>query len=260
MSQPELHTILSSFEAVSLHQMERVKLMNRVEKKYVFCSGRLPELLSQLINDYKILEIESSRLFPYSTTYLDTADFQYYTDQVRGKLNRHKIRYRRYEISGLSFLEIKKKTNKKRTIKWRIENSMKPDYPDSEARAFLKKYLPEGLPELQPVLINGFNRITLIGRECNERITFDIDLTFASPYGKISGLPFLAIAELKRDKHSCASPFGSVMKKAGIHSGSFSKYCIGSALIMNMPRKNILKPNLLLINKLENEFTRSHRA
>ena len=234
--------------------------MNRVEKKYIFCANRLPELLAHLTVSYNVLEINNIRSLLYSTTYLDTPDFLFYTQQVRGKLNRHKVRYRRYESTGLSFLEIKKKTNKNRTIKWRIENSLKPDSPDANATVFIEKYLPDVLPDLHPVLINGFNRITLVGIESNERITLDYDLTFASPYGKISGFPFLAIAEVKREKHTCLSPFGAVMKQIGIQPGRFSKYCIGSALIMDMPRKNILKPNLLLINKIENEYFKSNRA
>jgi hypothetical protein len=260
MDQSEIHNLLNSFTPVRLVEMEGVKLMNRVETKYVFCSDRLPELLNLVKENYKVLEIDELRSFPYCTTYLDTSDFLFYTQQVRGKLNRHKVRYRRYETTGISYLEIKKKTNKRRTIKRRIENFLKPDSPDAEAIQFINKYLPDKLPDLHPVLINGFSRITLVGKECMERITIDYNITFASPYGKISSFPFLAIAELKREKHSFLSAFGLTMKQMGIHPGSFSKYCIGSALIMNMPRKNLLKPNLLLINKMQNEYFDSHRA
>jgi hypothetical protein len=260
MYQPEIHNLLNFLTPIGLHEMDGVKLMNRVETKYVFCADRLPEMLNLVKGSYKVLAIDELRYFPYCTTYLDTSDFLFYTQQVRGKLNRYKVRYRRYESTGASYLEIKKKTNKKRTIKWRIENLLKPDSPDTEALQFIKKYLPNGFPDLHPVLISGFTRITLVGNECKERITLDYNLTFASPYGKISGFPFLAIAELKREKHTCLSPFGTVMKQMGIHPGSFSKYCIGSALIMDMPRKNLLKPNLLLINKIENEYANSHRA
>jgi hypothetical protein len=260
MYQSEIHRILNLFKPIGLHEMDGVKLMNRVEKKYVFGSDRLPELLNLVKESYKVLAIDEIRNFAYSTTYLDTSDFLFYSQQVRGKLNRFKVRYRRYESTAVSYLEIKKKTNKKRTVKWRMEDLLKPDSPDPEALQFIKKYLPNGLPELHPVLINGFTRITLVGNECKERVTLDYDLTFASPYGKISGFPFLAVAELKREKRSCLSPFGAIMKQLCIRSGSFSKYCIGSALIMDMPRKNLLKPNLLLINKLENEYFNSHRA
>lgn len=260
MYRSEIHKILDSFIPVSLDNMDKVRLMNRVEKKYVFCTDRIPALLSVLADSYYVLEINNTRIFPYCTTYLDTPDLYFYTQQVRGKLNRFKIRYRRYETTGVSFLEIKKKTNKNRTIKWRIENSLSPGSPDSAARVFIKRYLHSHVPELKPMLINGFSRITLVGKATNERITLDYDLNFASPFGNITALPFLAVAEIKREKHSSLSPFGYAMKRMNVRPGSFSKYCVGSALIMDVPRKNILKPNLLQINKIENEYLKSDRA
>jgi hypothetical protein len=258
MPHSEIHTVLSSFTPIQLNEMNGVMLMNRVESKYLFSVSKLPLLLDQLSDQYKMLEIGTIRTFPYHTTYLDTPDLLFYMQQVRGKLNRHKVRFRLYESTGESFLEIKKKTNKNRTIKWRIENSSEAESPDAEAARFIEDYLPSCLPDLHPVLVNGFNRITLVGKACNERVTIDYNIAFGYPGGSKSVFPFLAIAELKREKISCISPFGTVMKKMGIRPGRFSKYCMGSALVMNMPRKNMLKHNLLLINKIENEYFTSN--
>ena len=254
MLKPEINTLLSSFVPIGLNEMDTVSLMNRVETKYVFSCSKLSNLLHQLYQYYKILEIDKLRIFPYHTTYLDTPDFLFYTEQLRGKLNRHKIRYRRYESTGLSFLEIKKKTNKNRTIKWRIESSLNKNSPDENGAAFIKEYLPYNSCDIRPVLVNGFSRITLIENEFKERITLDYNLTFEGPDGRLSELPFIAICELKREQHSGQSPIGNIMKKTGIQPNSFSKYCIGSTLIREMPRINILKHNLLLINKIENEY------
>ncbi len=253
----EIHKILSSFEPVGLAEMDNVSLMNRVETKYVFSSGKLPDILGLLSANYKILEISSIRCFPYNTTYLDTPDFLFYTQQVRGKLNRHKIRYRIYETMGSSYLEIKKRTNKNRTIKWRIENVLTNNAPDINASAFIKEYLPYDLPDLRPVVKNGFNRITLVGKEFRERVTLDYDITFESYNGRRSEIPWLAIAELKRERHFSRSPLGNIMKQNGIKPNSFSKYCIGSTLTMEMPRMNTLKRNLMLINKIEHEYLQS---
>lgn len=260
MPQSDIQILLSSFTPIQLNEMEGVMLMNRVEDKYPFPVSKLTILLGELSEHYKILDIDTIRTFPYHTTYLDTDDLLFYTQQVRGKLNRHKVRYRRYESTGESFLEIKKKTNKNRTIKWRIENRSKEQFPDAEATRFIEEYLPYYLPDLHPVLINGFNRITLVGKTCNERVTLDYNIAFASPEGKNSEFPFLAIAELKREKNSCVSPFAIVMKSMGIRPGRFSKYCMGSVLVKDMPRKNLLKHNLLLINKIENEYIDANRS
>ena len=257
MCNSEVHNLLYSYIPVGLDEMDEVRLMNRVESKYVFSVRKLPDLLDQLSGSYKVLQIDNMRVFPYSTTYLDTPDLLFYMQHVRGNLNRHKIRYRRYESTGLSFLEIKKKTNKNRTIKWRIENRLNAIIPDEYAIAFIKEHIPYEVPDLRTVLQSGFMRITLVGKEVKERITLDYNLSFSSTEGKSSGLPFLAIAELKREKYSGQSPFGIVMKTIGIQPGRFSKYCIGSALTVDMPRTNLLKPKLLLINKIEHEYLNS---
>ena len=253
----EIHTLLCSFEPIGLNEMDEVKLMNRVETKYVFSAAKLPYLLSLLSGSYKVLEIENNRTFPYHTTYLDTSDLLFYTQHVRGKLSRHKVRYRRYESTGISFLEIKKKTNKNRTIKKRIESILTTNSPDEKAAAFIEEYLPYCSLDLRPVLTNGFTRITLVGTEFKERITLDYEITFSAPDEKNAGLPYLAVAEIKSERSSSQSPFVISMKKIGIRPGRFSKYCIGSSLIRNIPRINTLKPNLLLLNKIENEYFKS---
>lgn len=260
MCKSEIQTLLSAFQPIGLSEMDEVILMDRVETKYVFSVRKLPDLLDHLSGSYTVLEIDLIRAFSYHTTYLDTPDLLFYTQQVRGKLNRLKIRYRQYESTGLSFLEIKKKTNKNRTIKWRIENRLSSNSPDEDASAFIREYLPYCYSDLIPVLINGFTRITLVSMELKERITLDYNLSFTSPEGNSSRLPFLAIAELKRERHNGQTPLRKIMRAAGIQPNSFSKYCIGSTLIRDIPRKNTLKPNLLLLNKIQNEYTRSTRT
>lgn len=254
----DIPSLLGSFTPIGLNEMDEVILMNRVEIKYVFSVRKLPELLNYLSESYKVLEIDMIRSFPYHTTYLDTCDDLFYTEQVRGKLSRHKVRYRRYESTGQSFLEIKKRTNKNRTVKWRIENKLITDCPDENALAFIQKHSPYSILDLKSVLVNGFTRITLVETELKERVTLDYNLSFSGPGGKNTGFPFLAIAELKRERHSGQSPFGIIMRQIGVHPNRFSKYCMGSALTREVPRKNSLKPNILLINKIENEYNKSN--
>ena len=260
MCSSEIQTVLSSFKPITLGEMGEVTLMNRVETKYVFSTLKLAFLLDSLSENYKVLDIGTVRAFPYHTTYLDTPELLFYTQQVTGKLNRHKIRYRWYESTGVSFLEIKKRTNKHRTIKWRIKNNLSSDSPDGIASAFIREYINYSVTDLKPVLINEFTRITLVGLEHKERITLDYNLSFTSPEGNNSCLPFLAIAELKREMHNGQTPVYKIMREAGIQPCSFSKYCIGSTFVRDMPRMNVLKSDLLLINKIENEYTRSART
>lgn len=260
MYMSDIHASLRSFVPIHLDEMDGIKLMNRFETKYLFCIRKLPDLLDRLSGIYKILEIDQIRVFPYHTTYLDSSEYLFYNQQLTGKLARHKVRYRRYESTGLSFLEVKMKTNKNRTIKWRIENNFNSNFLDENASLFIKEYIPYDSLDLKPVLINGFTRITLAEIELKERITLDFNLKFSSPDGISAELPFLAIAELKKEGYSGHSPFAEVIKQFGIRPTGFSKYCTGNVLLRDMPRRNLLKPKLLLINKIENEYNKPYRT
>jgi hypothetical protein len=82
-------------------------------------------------------------------------------------------------------------------------------------------------------------------------------MDFTAMKGTTVELPFIVIVELKSESFACHSPFGSAVRQSGIHPLGFSKYCIGNALLLDVPRKNILKQRLLLLKKIENEYLKS---
>jgi hypothetical protein len=255
MQQSYIESELSKLSPVSLDEMSGIRLMCRIEIKYVFTIRQLTDLLLLLGKNYQVLEINNLRILPYSTTYLDTEDFLFYNQHVRGEFNRHKIRYRKYEATSESFLEIKKRTNKGRTIKWRIENQLTSGFFDSQASGFIQEYLPLNQNLVRPSLINQFTRITLAGFEMKERITLDFNISFTRPDNLESiSLPYLVIAELKKEACSDSSHFKSLIKQLNIYPTSFSKYCVGSVLLYDSLKKNMIKQKLLLLNKLENEY------
>ena len=129
-----------------------------------------------------------------------------------------------------------------------------------QAIKFINKHIPGISKALKPVIKNSFKRITLVGIEIPERITLDLDLSFSGIDGQSSGMPFIAIAELKSEGLAIRSPFSALVRRLSVYPAGFSKYCIGNAIIYDIPRKNILKPTLLLINKIENECNRSVSA
>jgi hypothetical protein len=247
---------LSRLRPISLIALDSVSLMNRIEIKYLLNLRSIPALLDMLSDKYQALEISKLRLFPYSSTYMDTADSLFYYQHVRGQLDRFKIRYRNYESTGLSFLEVKKKTNKGRTIKWRIEQKADNGlfFPDNER--FIVKHSPVTAGSLRPVLLNRFSRITLAGIDSRERITIDFNISFSDFNGKASlTFPWLAIVEFKKESYSDSSCFRSLIKNVSAYPTSFSKYCVGSSLLNDSLRKNVIKQKILLIKKLENEYT-----
>jgi hypothetical protein len=253
----EIGQILDSFSAVTLEEMDKVRLMNRFDTKFIFSLQMLPEILNRMNAYYKTLSVNNIRTFSYNTTYLDTGDFLFFHDHVTGRLERNKIRFREYDSTGKTFLEVKKRTNKHRTIKWRIErNTTSQSNCDEEAFEFIMKHVNMDCNRLRPVLNNSFRRITMVSREINERITIDYDLSFSLPEGNEVSLPFLAVIELKRELLSQRSDLAFILKEFFIYPTSFSKYCIGTSILNDIPHKNILKPKFLQINKIQTEYDR----
>jgi hypothetical protein len=255
----EIVTALMTLNPICLEAIDGVRLMNRVETKYLLSSERLVDLINLLDYRYNVLEINNLRVLPYLTTYLDTPDHLFYYQHVRGKLERNKIRYRKYESTSETFLEIKKKTNKGRNIKWRIENNPDSGSFDRPAISFLHKHLSVDSTIIKPNLINRFNRTTLIGLESKERITIDYNISFTEPDSQRKVLmPYLAIVELKKEGYSNCSNFNNIIKYLNMRSSTFSKYCTGIAILNESVKKNMIKSKLLLLNRIENEYTRSY--
>lgn len=244
---------LRLYEPISLKEMDSVELMNRTDAKYIFSLDELPDILLQAQSFYKVLEINDERLFSYVTTYYDTPNFSLFNNHISGRLNRHKIRHRTYESTGVSYLEVKFKSNKNRTIKWRIKNEVNGNF-DKDASDFLLARTNMDSGSLCAVITNFFKRITLVSIKDKTRITLDFGIVFRSSNGIEKDLPFLAIAEIKQEGNNNNNLFIKILRKKGIRPEGFSKYCVGSALICDIPRKNALKPKFLYLKRIQNTY------
>jgi hypothetical protein len=256
----EITKILNSFNSIRLEEMDKVKLMDRIDTKYILPANRVTDLLMMMQGRYRILEINNTRISSYETVYLDTPDYLFFNQHVTGKINRVKIRFRNYKSTGITFLEIKRKTKKNRTVKWRIENSFSEGICDGKAIEFIDSNIQSGSEKLSPVITNCFKRMTFVGFDTLERITIDLDLSFSSPQGKSADLPHITIVELKSEGVASRSPFSRIIRQFSAYPTGFSKYCIGCALLHDLPLKNVLKPKILLINRIENEYNGSLSA
>ena len=232
-----LEESLGKFQTITLSEMDEVKLMRRTETKYVFASEKLPEVLNELAGRYKILEIDGVRRSPYSTTYFDTKDLKFYMEHHNGKLNRQKIRIRTYVNSNLSFIEIKSKNNKGRTIKKRIKKEDGSANLTETALDFIGKHVDIDTSTISVSLTNGYKRITLVDLIGKERVTIDLDLEFKNE-GKKADIGEVIIAEVKQEKYNVDSFFIQKMRNLRIRSSSMSKYCIGSVLLKDWIKSN----------------------
>lgn len=226
--------LVEGFSPITLEEMDRVKLMNRIDTKFAFSVNQLVELLPALVNDYRILEIKETRTPHYQSLYFDDLDFTFFKDHHNGRTNRFKVRIRKYVESDLFFLELKHKI-KGRTDKKRIKTSDFTENLDENQVMFLNQYLTKDTL-LKPNLWNSFNRITLVNNVDEERLTLDFNLHFhwQETHQKFENL---VIAELKQSKLTRDSPFYQLMKTNHIRPYRLSKYCIGAIELYN--EKNI---------------------
>ncbi len=249
LPQPSLEALAGTFSPISLAQMDSVALLDRTDTKFLLDSAQLLQALSALHSNYWMLSIDGRRLNHYRTLYFDTPDFALYRLHVNGRLDRYKVRSREYTDSSLSFLEVKHKTNKGRTLKSRLPTSQPLDWLTPEAEDWLGGVYPYDGRSLEPRLTNTFSRLTLVSKAYCERVTIDVDLGFTSA-GKARRLDGLVIAEVKLDRSGCPSPFLAQMRLQKIHPRGFSKYCIGVSLLYDGIKKNALKPKLLSVEKM----------
>lgn len=245
--------ILQRFDPISLDEMDRVKLMNRTDTKFLFTEQQFIRVLEDVLEHYRVLEVNGTRASRYKTLYYDTPQLDLYTDHHKGKLNRYKVRHRTYVETDVGFLEVKFKNNKGRTIKDRICESEVPQSWHGDTEAFLRKVQPFDPHTLQPVLWVNYTRQTLVHKTDAERLTLDTDLEFVKD-GVTKKLEGLVIAEVKQDKRK-SSYFIKMMKKYHIREGSISKYCMGIALTCSQVKKNNFKNKLITLNNILHEYT-----
>lgn len=247
-----LNHILNSFDAITLGEMGEVRLMNRIDTKFVTTTGCLVRLLEMAGDAYLAQDIDGARNMRYDTTYFDTAAFDMYSQHQHGHANRQKIRFRRYVSSQLQFLEVKTKNNHGRTKKKRMEAD-DMNLMDTEKHDFLEHYLHYDVDTLIPAIQNSFDRITLVNRARTERLTIDTGLRFHNLVtGHDRDMGQLVVVELKRDG-LCPSPVLDMLRRLHIHPHGFSKYCMGSALTNEHLCVNRFKRKLIEINKIVNQ-------
>lgn len=251
MTDQLLNERLDRFSPITLEEMGKVRLMNRTDTKYITSMKTLYQLLSQMDCDYFIQEINKQRMNAYETIYLDTADSEMFITHHNRHSKREKVRIRTYIDSNIRFLEIKKKNNKGRTSKKRMQLTKEDDYM-KVATGFLNPNCSFEAGTLFPHVETVYDRITLVNFSKTERLTIDINLEFKNHRtGILKSLPDFVILELKQDtnKDSFAR---RLFTEYRLRPTGLSKYCIGSIITDSTLKRNLFKKKLVQINKLSN--------
>lgn len=244
---------LEALGPITLEEMEGIKLMNRVDTKYLTDEATLLRILAAAdAAGYRVLVTEGMRISPYDSVYYDTAGLKMFYDHHNRRLVRQKVRTRCYVRSGEAYLEIKRKNNHGRTSKKRIGlplEQMTDFSANPEACAYLAKHSWFTQADVSPSLETAFTRITLVNPDLTERLTVDTQLRFRNlRTGLGTTLQDAVIIELKQDGR-CQSKMRSIFLEHRIKPVRISKYCIAVTLTDPSAKSGRFKVKVRAIEK-----------
>jgi hypothetical protein len=244
-----LNVALAAFSQINLADMPEEVLMERLDRKYAFHISRCPEIISQLTENYLLINAEGLVISPYNSLYFDTPEKIFYQNHQRGFKNRIKIRYRSYPHTKTTFLEAKFKNNKSVTTKERVLTDGM-NWPFSvELKNFIKEQVPNHCPDaLIPTARIDYDRIGFIANSGEERFSLDFNIRF-SMGSKSSDFGSLAILEVKQE-HIHSSPVVRRMRQLGLSEFSLSKYCMAMSALDPALKSNNFKPVFKKIQKI----------
>ncbi|MEP2026805.1 MAG: polyphosphate polymerase domain-containing protein [Reichenbachiella sp.] len=248
----EAYPGLDAFATTDLESLNGLALMNRIDTKYLLPIAKLGDFLQTLAPTCQVLSINNQSVMNYENIYFDTAENDMYLAHHNGRLRRSKIRFRTYENTGVSFLEIKNKNNKGRTHKIRLLRSINTPHFTIPEMAYIRANCRFDPTDLKPKLLNQFKRITLVNYQSGERCTIDTGIFFESGRHQMH-LKELAVVEIKRERSNQLSAIKGILENSGVKPSQFSKYCMGRTALEPRLKANRFKKRLRVINKMKTE-------
>lgn len=226
---------LKSFAPISLTQLNaQASFLDRVDVKYLMSEQDFENILSDLEENFFILEINGKSIFEYQSIYMDTADYDFYYQHQNKEKNRTKVRTRLYVDSHLAFFEYKQKQNKvTRKFRYQMNASWHGKMTDESKKFFegvyQSMYGTSPKKEIIPTLETHYNRLTFCSKNSGERVTVDFNIRLKSVRNKKAKQTHLKntiILESKSTSKKC--PSQKIMEKHNIlEASSCSKYSLG---------------------------------
>ncbi|MDP2090327.1 MAG: polyphosphate polymerase domain-containing protein [Candidatus Gracilibacteria bacterium] len=229
------NTKLQDFEPISLSELNaKASFLKRIDKKFLLNADQFAEVLGELKNDFKVLEIKGKKIFSYDNIYMDSDEYLFYNQHQDKKNSRTKVRTRYYLDSNTAYFEYKQKVDG-------VTNKYRYEFP-SEEHGFMTKgkkrffegvwqsiYNEDRAPKISPSIQTKYKRITLVKNDGSERLTIDFDIKTQDLRDKKSkeiDLKNLVIIESKSLNKECDS--AKIMGKHNItEAKSCSKYSLG---------------------------------
>jgi len=244
----DLFIAINNFDSISLSDMDNVKLLNRVDKKYLIEYSKLERIISSCTDLFFVLSVNGIKVLKYHTTYFDTDNYDLFQAHQRGCLNRYKIRYRRYINSGDIFLEIKQKTNTGRTKKKRKKVNF-CEIPFGELCSnFITDFSGLNPSLLKPRIDTKFDRITLVSKDLKSRVIIDVNIKMMNIDNSVS-IENLSVVEVKQERGAGIIAMDKILREYKCVPSGFSKYCIGLSILNNTLKQNNFAPVVKMLKR-----------
>jgi hypothetical protein len=240
--------ILRSFGIASPALVEARSLQQRFDRKYLFAAHDIACVLVHLRHSHCVLRAGDRVWARYQSVYLDTPDRELYHAHRCDRRPRFKVRIRHHVDRQLSFLEVKRKDNTGRTAKHRLGLLFGQADLSSRERTFIDAHAPLAGKCLLPCVAISFQRLTLVGRVLDERVTFDRGLMVAAGTS-VEELGRVVIAEVKQGHYVNHGGAVEGFRRGNVREMALSKYCLATALVAPVPA-NVFKPALRAIGRL----------
>jgi len=230
----DINSKLINFSSINLTQLNATSsFLKRIDRKYLVTIEQLKNILKDLKNDFQVLEINEKRVFSYDNVYMDTPDYLFYNQHQNKEKSRTKIRTRLYKDSDLAFFEYKQKEDwitKKFRYQFHCEEH--GEMTKGKKRFFewvwQSMYFGEKAPKITPAIRTNYNRLTLVSKRGEERLTIDFNIETSdlrNLKSKKTKLENLVIIESKSMSKKCFS--SDIMKAHHINeASSCSKYSL----------------------------------
>jgi hypothetical protein len=228
---------LQHLPRIDLRAAMKVDLLSRIDTKVMLDLFQLRQVLANLVSqpdsNYRLVVTPVGAAPFYSSLYFDSPGLQLYRDHHNGRRKRHKIRYRHYSSTDVSFFEVKRRTGPRRTAKTRIQV---PEIPMELGPQELELVDSMGIDVtgIEPTLQVVYRRATLVG--IDERVTIDLGLSCEARNTQRVDFGAAAILEIKNGGRAANSPIMRSLSEVGIRRGSVSKYCVGIASCFDIKR------------------------
>ena len=212
-------------------------LMTRVDRKYPLRAADADLLVGLAPAGTRVLDIERRRRFGYTSTYLDTTGLATYHLAAHRRRRRFKVRVRRYDATGATYLEVKTRDGG-RTAKHRLAGDhLGAGRLDAEGSDFVAATLEAAgidsgpVPGLTPSAEIRYDRTTLLvdGDGTPARVTLDRALRWCRPDGSRLSLPDLVVVETKTPGRP--SSLDRLLWSLGHRPRRVSKYATGLAAL-----------------------------